>query len=212
MFRRNAGFTLIELLVVIAIIAILAAILFPVFAKAREKARQATCQSNLKQDILACIMYSNDYDGGTPWTTYTNIGRFYWKDLVLPYVKNTQVFGCPVKDIYYAPSALGGGDGYFECWPACRKSVAWESVQNPAAKVYLYEGPTGSWCVTTTWIDGSACYWALHPRLGSNIDTMDDKYTAHNGGSNLGFIDGHVKWFPVGAMRGNIAGWNDWAN
>ena len=56
------GFTLIELLVVIAIIAILAAILFPVFAKAREKARQASCQSNLKQLALACLMYAQDYD------------------------------------------------------------------------------------------------------------------------------------------------------
>nr|MBP8953256.1 prepilin-type N-terminal cleavage/methylation domain-containing protein [Armatimonadota bacterium] len=60
--RRTSGFTLIELLVVIAIIAILAAILFPVFARAREKARQASCQSNIKQIMLACIMYKTDYD------------------------------------------------------------------------------------------------------------------------------------------------------
>ena len=61
MHRR--GFTLIELLVVIAIIAILAAILFPVFAKAREKARQASCSSNLKQIALAALQYATDYDG-----------------------------------------------------------------------------------------------------------------------------------------------------
>jgi len=59
---RRRGFTLIELLVVIAIIAILAAILFPVFAKAREKARQASCQSNLKQLALSAVMYRTDYD------------------------------------------------------------------------------------------------------------------------------------------------------
>lgn len=66
MNRRTAGFTLIELLVVIAIIAILAAILFPVFARAREKARQASCQSNLKQIAMAVIQYCDDHDGMGP--------------------------------------------------------------------------------------------------------------------------------------------------
>jgi len=64
--RKNRGFTLIELLVVIAIIAILAAILFPVFARAREAARKATCISNCKQIALACIMYAQDYDEVLP--------------------------------------------------------------------------------------------------------------------------------------------------
>ena len=64
--RKSRGFTLIELLVVIAIIAILAAILFPVFARARESARKATCISNVKQLTLACIMYAQDYDEVLP--------------------------------------------------------------------------------------------------------------------------------------------------
>lgn len=106
---KRRGFTLIELLVVIAIIAILAAILFPVFAQARDKARQATCQSNMKQITLAAIMYSQDYDEtGPPMWTKSNLiagqsGAFidpnfyavfttchfgnYWPDLVFPYVK-----------------------------------------------------------------------------------------------------------------------------
>ena len=115
--RRNGyhGFTLIELLVVIAIIAILAAILFPVFARAREKARQASCISNLKQIGLAAIMYAQDYDQmnfwfrGRPNTTVRdelgNIvtpqmmgGRNYnevMKAVFQPYIKNGQVFYCP---------------------------------------------------------------------------------------------------------------------
>src|SRR5439155_21394844 len=93
---RRSGFTLIELLVVIAIIAILAAILFPVFAQAREKARQASCLSNLKQYSAATLMYMQDYDERFPRNSYLQgscIGTFYLD--VVPYVKNDQVPQCP---------------------------------------------------------------------------------------------------------------------
>ena len=104
---RSAGFTLIELLVVIAIIAILAAILFPVFARARDKARQASCMSNLKQIGLALMQYAQDYDEShpgvwfgpvskQPWSQPSDATTFYkWMDAVYPYVKNEQVFHCP---------------------------------------------------------------------------------------------------------------------
>lgn len=109
---RSNGFTLIELLVVIAIIAILAAILFPVFAQAREKARQAVCASNLKQIGTAFAMYVQDYDellpdrrdlknsfpdGFKPWSSWpTSDPRAAWAAIVLdPYIKNTQIWACP---------------------------------------------------------------------------------------------------------------------
>ena len=98
------GFTLIELLVVIAIIAILAAILFPVFARAREKARQASCQSNLKQLALGHLMYIQDYDDITMqhrcnyWPSNsgsaTQAGACY-AQAVEPYTKNRQIYICP---------------------------------------------------------------------------------------------------------------------
>ncbi|MCW3060794.1 MAG: prepilin-type N-terminal cleavage/methylation domain [Capsulimonas sp.] len=92
MSKRN-GFTLIELLVVIAIIAILAAILFPVFAKAREKARQISCASNMKQLALGLLQYNQDNDESMP-TTNTIWGGG-WAGEVYPYVKSKGVYGCP---------------------------------------------------------------------------------------------------------------------
>lgn len=115
--RRQTGFTLIELLVVIAIIALLAAILFPVFARVREQARKASCQSNLKQLGLGFHQYIQDYDGRNPplegmetgWTdtypggkalfrtAYHNVGDAAqgWPEEIYPYVKSTQVYHCP---------------------------------------------------------------------------------------------------------------------
>jgi prepilin-type N-terminal cleavage/methylation domain-containing protein len=90
MEKHRSGFTLIELLVVIAIIAILAAILFPVFAQAREKARQATCLSTNKQVALGILMYAQDYDEGFPlgaYDTIPNAAVVMWYDIVEPYIK-----------------------------------------------------------------------------------------------------------------------------
>src|SRR5476649_549867 len=92
---NKRGFTLIELLVVIAIIAILAAILFPVFARARENARRASCQSNLKQLGLAMIQYAQDYDETMPVSTVASYAGFGWTGQLYPYVKSKQLFVCP---------------------------------------------------------------------------------------------------------------------
>lgn len=106
-FASRRGFTLIELLVVIAIIAILAAILFPVFAQAREAARKASCQSNLKQMGAAWVMYVQDYDERYPtaqpqnaWDTCPDMkdrGAFggWIGNLLIPYSKNAAIFECP---------------------------------------------------------------------------------------------------------------------
>src|SRR5262247_1312169 len=105
MGRRRFAFTLIELLVVIAIIAILAAILFPVFAQAREKARQASCLSNINQLVKSAMMYKDDYDGYYPQLHIScgpNSAQIsngceirYWHILLHPYVKNWSVYRCP---------------------------------------------------------------------------------------------------------------------
>src|SRR5688500_9138179 len=118
---RRTGFTLIELLVVIAVIVLLAAILFPVFAQARAKARQATCLSNIKQIGTAALLYAQDYDETFLWDPLINsffgrepflphgpkdcpdrpipvrsyYGVPFWGDLLQPYVKNRRLFSCP---------------------------------------------------------------------------------------------------------------------
>jgi prepilin-type N-terminal cleavage/methylation domain-containing protein len=97
---RRHGFTLIELLVVIAIIAILAAILFPVFAQAREKARQTQCTNNMKQIALAVIQYIQDYDERFPMSIYLTVQNnqpciFTLYNAMYPYIKNTDVLLCP---------------------------------------------------------------------------------------------------------------------
>lgn len=98
--RKQNAFTLIELLIVIAIIAILAAILFPVFATAREKARQASCASNMKQLGLGMLQYAQDFDEdlpcGTQGVTSSQDGRgLGWASQVYAYVKNPKIFVCP---------------------------------------------------------------------------------------------------------------------
>jgi prepilin-type N-terminal cleavage/methylation domain-containing protein/prepilin-type processing-associated H-X9-DG protein len=118
--RKPKGFTLIELLVVIAIISILAAILFPVFARARENARRASCMSNLKQVGLGVMMYTQDYDekypptviyggpnypDGYQWSGTANL--WFWPQIIYPYTKSDEVYECPSATGY--PTRTSGG-------------------------------------------------------------------------------------------------------
>ncbi len=181
--KRPRGFTLIELLVVIAIIAILAAILFPVFARAREKARQASCLSNVKQVGLAVLMYVQDYDerfpperdgiDALPWfrtgavvfTLYAN-----YQPLVYSYVSNRQVFMCPSSR--RSDSAERFGYDY-----AMNSAL---STGVPPQMLSQVKFPAD-----TSMIGDSTYEW---------LDRAARVYARHNHGANLGFCDGHAKW------------------
>jgi len=222
---RGRGFTLIELLVVIAIIAILAAILFPVFAKAREKARQASCQSNLKQITLAVLSYVQDYDETFPCTPYWECGRpsntttTRWYAVIQSYVKNTQVFGCPSSaaaggwprpappydaGINWGPLRLSYGMGR---WANCSNADPYEKAGFSLAQ---YQYPVNTLLSADSAHSDDGCSrWekiAFAAVCGAGSDCNPalqvEDYTRHNGGSNCGFIDGHVKWFKAQALRG----------
>ena len=197
MAYRKHGFTLIELLVVIAIIAILAAILFPVFARAREKARQASCLSNVKQLALSALMYNQDYDERYMldcWNTAANpAGRtlcwsditYYYNGLVMPYVKNAQIWNCPS----------------WEGWPSYgfNKLLAKQkesAVTGPAQTVLWADSCGIRWFPYS--VSGGCCFGgqAEHHRIGECVE-RNGVDGPHNGGANIGFCDGHAKWMSI---------------
>jgi prepilin-type N-terminal cleavage/methylation domain-containing protein len=147
---RKRAFTLIELLVVIAIIAILAAILFPVFAKAREKARQSSCASNEKQIGLAFVQYVQDYDERYPDRQLQGIS---WRFLIQPYIKNTQCFHCPTNNGNQTDGEnIGGANGMVcdyaindcDCQFSNVPAINLAAVAEPAQKILVPEAGHGN--------------------------------------------------------------------
>jgi prepilin-type N-terminal cleavage/methylation domain-containing protein/prepilin-type processing-associated H-X9-DG protein len=203
---RKRGFTLIELLVVIAIIAILAAILFPVFAKAREKARQASCQSNLKQIGLACAQYTQDYDeqltplGTTPpgYTGYPQTsGWMPWCQLVQPYIKNYQAFICPSDTSNPTPPTPSYAINHFNPGGATGSCSGMASLTFNGPGNYVALASCVSPAQTIYFIEDNG-YWEMWT-MQFHLDPANSMGVhRHNGTENLLFCDGHVKAFQQG--------------
>lgn len=195
------GFTLIELLIVISIIAILAAILFPVFARARENGRRASCMSNLKQISLGLMQYVQDYDERFP--NYNDHDPPYYPEKIQPYVKSYQVFRCPSQlksyknetAVYFSTYPLNGRVNWGLYTNAGTPLV---TVATPAITWMLFEQKysaarweSDGWGYDASWMRNSASY--LKPEDSPNF--LKD---IHLDGSNVAFADGHVKWVKNG--------------
>jgi prepilin-type N-terminal cleavage/methylation domain-containing protein/prepilin-type processing-associated H-X9-DG protein len=214
MKRSAPGFTLIELLVVIAIIAILAAVLFPVFARARESARQTKCLSNMGQLARAFLSYCNDYDGCLPsgarydvweptdwvWTK----GQYWWKQSpqqvakvitdgsLFPYVKDLNVYMCPsdklarVKRLSYSMNAALIDSG--------NAGLSLDELRKAASLVILLvneestDDPRGMW------------YCRLNDGFYAYNSAEDVPQPIHNGGCVVAYCDGHAKWWERNAL------------
>lgn len=210
--RRQAAFTLIELLVVIAIIAILAAILFPVFARAREKARQASCSANVKQIALAHMMYLQDYDekfvscyDDGPHTP----ARIIWAEKLEPYVKNRQMFLCPSCDsstigtsgsMQGTRYAMPMGHVFPEGWGS---PVSAGSFERPAETGIIVENYNCWWqhvCPRHSYWHSGGLLQTVNGRTSIVGALGEVTYPWHNNGLNVGFADGHVKWMSLSDM------------
>lgn len=214
MHRR--GFTLIELLVVIAIIAILAAILFPVFAKAREKARQSSCLSNLKQIGLGFMQYAQDYDETLP-TDWVDPGNNWathwsWRAMLTPYIKNTQIFSCPSDSRTYSGALAGQcvqGEGGIAASYGDNTMHYAGAAPTPPGIMYCRMGQIAlpaQLILAGDSSNGSHQISSMSDTLGFVLDaaTYPGAYR-HNDGANYCFADGHAKWLKPSAIEDTAA-------
>ncbi len=197
------GFTLIELLVVVAIIAILASMLFPVFARARAKARQSACLSNLKQIALAVEMYAQDHN--ECYNYYQHSLSYPWYEMLSPYMRNRQVIVCPDKREWHPDGSAASKTGYglnhsvFVTGggsPGPIAPVSMSQIAFPAETIGGADKNQGNIHCIGISFSGSAA-WPY------NVDCR------HSDGANFFFMDGHAKWMAgSGAWSGSNEMWD----
>jgi prepilin-type N-terminal cleavage/methylation domain-containing protein/prepilin-type processing-associated H-X9-DG protein len=207
--RSQGGFTLIERLVVIAIIAILAAILFPVFSQAREKARQASCMSNVRQIGVAALQYAQDYDEQLVGTELGEEPEYFWGEMLEPYTKNRAILQCPssAEKFQVSPPEPGFPQGIGCEWSyhyaindvkdardnrigAAFAPLA--SLTRPAETILILDGwPAPNEPAEDEERHEVAWVWGSRDTAGN---PLHDGNPRHTGGFNLVLCDGHTKW------------------
>jgi prepilin-type N-terminal cleavage/methylation domain-containing protein/prepilin-type processing-associated H-X9-DG protein len=198
----GGGFTLIEILVVVAIIALLAAILFPVFSRARESARRASCMSNLKQIGLGLLQYAQDYDEKIVGSG----SQLDWLGPYMPYIGDRQLLLCPSvsaqeRKLYGRISSTGLIYGDYnrnkiiispnEAGGWHDRYLPFQQICDPSRTMFAMDGRGNA-----TWSDASST-WAQMGQYGENWNKASPYYVVgmrHLDGFNAAFLDGHVKW------------------
>ena len=221
------GFTLIELLVVIAIIAILAAILFPVFARARENARRASCMSNLKQIGLGLLQYTQDYDEKLPMSAHPSTEPFpnrpsqsgtywLWWHMIYPYVKSEQIFNCPSVGGDWSASGYYPSKNSYGYNDNLGGSIALAAI--PQVAITPFAGDTSYYLMSAD----KGCQNLPESHANPNCTTFptnennDPPNPRHLETFNMLFVDGHVKslrndgWVATVASTCADATWTKW--
>ncbi|MDR3710385.1 MAG: DUF1559 domain-containing protein [Capsulimonadaceae bacterium] len=229
----RTAFTLIELLVVIAIIAILAAILFPVFATAREKARQTACLNNMKQIGLGAMQYMADYDETYPAAAYVFQGANSGAGpslgyLLDPYIKSANVWRCPsdtlntnpvyttgtttatsypnYKNVSYAYNCMFFCPGVNN-WPNPLNASKCQTPANDALVVAAWgTAPNSSltWIIDTLYYSAPPAYNSPSNRIEGSLQAPQPTSTGHSGGGTYILADGHAKWFSSGYITSQL--------
>lgn len=231
------AFTLVELLVVIAMVAILAAILMPVFAQAREKARQTACLSNLKQLSLANALYLQDYEAFPAFSYVTAGQQIRWYNLLEPYTRNQPLFTCPSlphlrfgRNMGYGYNYQYLGNSRTNCYNV---PVTESQIETPAATIAIADSQgTGTRLCDND--DPSDPDYLNLDCLGNHGYSIDppilppckagggpNRYSSggtpglrspihprHNGGGNVAFVDGHAKWMRTEEFNIDNRWWN----
>ncbi len=223
-YARRPGFTLIELLVVIAIIAILAAILFPVFAQAREKARQTACMSNTRQFAMSTAMYVQDWEAHM-FFSFNRFGNrgYRWMQMILPYMRTPAAYHCPtatrrpplnVEEQVYGYNWQYLGNSRLLNYGG-RGLVPDSAITHPSLTI-AFADSAGSLSAMGTPAEGHAGYSIDPPTPKPDPDWSgyhdpDDPAMVsnrHGGGANLAFCDGHAKWYHLDVIYRDNSLWN----
>ncbi len=206
--KKSRAFTLVEVIVVVSIIALLSAILLPVFNRARDMGKRASCQSNLKQIAIAIESYKQDNSGFYPGLcvdgnsdNLCNLGDYGWASHILPYTKSSQIYQCPTESLSAGGEQTSRFTDYYLNYAFSElenRNILESTLTFPANSILVGDGDGNSGVSFYTFNGGSG--------VPANALLAQSGAGRHSDGANYLFCDGHVKWLKPDAISGeNVA-------